>query len=255
MQVASDGFDAFVAGMRRVANLDGLLVTMPHKIRMAELVDELHPSAGAIGAVNIVRNAQGRWTGAMFDGWGCVLGMRWEGHDPRGQRVFLIGAGGAGLRAAIEAREHGMRTAVLRVLTRPGHRAGAALAGPVRFDVGPGTIELGDWESAGLTGYSGGVRYRRRLDLPEAPALATLDLGKVRGTAEVTVNGHRIGVRICAPYTFDVGTALRPGANEIEVLVYGTLAPYLDDVSPTHFVFPGQRASGLFGPVLLRSPS
>ena len=149
----------------------------------------------------------------------------------------------------------GTRTAVLRVLTRPGHRAGAALAGPVRFDVGPGTIELGDWESAGLTGYSGGVRYRRRLDLPEAPALATLDLGKVRGTAEVTVNGHRIGVRICAPYTFDVGTALRPGANEIEVLVYGTLAPYLDDVSPTHFVFPGQRASGLFGPVLLRSPS
>jgi hypothetical protein len=147
----------------------------------------------------------------------------------------------------------GTRTAELRLLTRPGHRAGAALAGPVRFDVGPGTIELGDWESAGLAGYSGGVRYRRRLSLSEAPGPATLDLGKVRGTAEVTVNGVAAGVRICAPYTFDVGAALRPGENEVEVLVYSTLAPYLDDVSPTHFVFPGQRVSGLFGPVRLKT--
>jgi shikimate dehydrogenase len=107
MQVPADGLTAFVAGMRRVANLDGLLVTMPHKTRMAELVDELHPSAGAVGAVNIVRNAHGRWTGAMFDGWGCVLGMRWEGHDPRGRRVLLIGAGGAGSAIAFAVAEAG----------------------------------------------------------------------------------------------------------------------------------------------------
>jgi shikimate dehydrogenase len=128
MQVASDGFDAFVAGMRRVANLDGLLVTMPHKIRMAELVDELHPSAGAIGAVNIVRNAQGRWTGAMFDGWGCVLGMLWEGHDPRGQRVFLIGAGGAGSAIAFAVAEAGARVLTIRDVNE---ERGQALANAV----------------------------------------------------------------------------------------------------------------------------
>jgi shikimate dehydrogenase len=107
MQVPADGLDAFVAGIRRVANLDGLLVTMPHKTRMVELVDELHPSARAVGAVNVVRNAHGRWTGAMFDGWGCVLGMRWEGHDPRGRRVFLVGAGGAGSAIAFAVAEAG----------------------------------------------------------------------------------------------------------------------------------------------------
>ncbi|WP_433469540.1 glycosyl hydrolase [Spirillospora sp. CA-128828] len=144
------------------------------------------------------------------------------------------------------------RTAELRIRTLPGHHAGAALAGPVRFTAGPGTIELGDWEDAGLAGYSGAVRYRRVLHLPRAPAAATLDLGRVRGTAEVTVNGASAGVRICTPYRFDLGTALREGENEIEVLVCGTLAPYLDEVSPTHFVFTGQRASGLYGPVLLR---
>jgi shikimate dehydrogenase len=128
MQVPSDGFDAFVAGMRRVANLDGLLVTMPHKTRMAELVDELHPSAGAVGAVNVVRNAHGRWTGAMFDGWGCVLGMRWEGHDPRGQRVFLIGAGGAGSAIAFAVAEAGARALTIRDVNE---ERGQALANAV----------------------------------------------------------------------------------------------------------------------------
>jgi shikimate dehydrogenase len=107
MQVPADGFGAFVAGMRRAANLDGLLVTMPHKTRMVEFVDELHPSARAVGAINVVRNVGGHWTGAMFDGWGCVLGMRWEGHDPQGRRVFLIGAGGAGSAIAFAMAEAG----------------------------------------------------------------------------------------------------------------------------------------------------
>src|SRR5688572_24437243 len=107
MQVPADGLDAFVAGIRRVDNLDGLLVTMPHKTRMMEFVDELNPSARAVGAINVVRNLNGRWAGAMFDGWGCVLGMRWEGHDPRGRRVFLVGAGGAGSAIAFAVAEAG----------------------------------------------------------------------------------------------------------------------------------------------------
>ncbi|GAA1865890.1 glycosyl hydrolase [Actinomadura bangladeshensis] len=151
----------------------------------------------------------------------------------------------------LPGRASPVRTAELRLRTRPEHREGAALAGPVEFTVGAGTIELGDWEDAGLAGYSGGVRYRRVLDLPAAPASAVLDLGRVRGTAEVAVNGHPAGVRICAPYAVDLGTALREGRNEIEIVVYGTLAPYLDETSPTHFVFPGQRTSGLLGPATL----
>jgi shikimate dehydrogenase len=107
MQVPADGLTAFVAGVRQVANLDGLLITMPHKTRMIEFLDELHPSARALRAVNIVRNSNGRWIGAMFDGWGCVLGMRWDGHDPRGRRIFLVGAGGAGRAIAFAVAEAG----------------------------------------------------------------------------------------------------------------------------------------------------
>lgn len=41
------------------------------------------------------------------------------------------------------------------------------------------------------------------------------------------------------------------GSNRIEVLVLNTLGPYLKGFSATHFVFPGQEKSELFGPVRL----
>ncbi|MFG1704280.1 hypothetical protein ACFLIM_13905 [Nonomuraea sp. M3C6] len=140
--------------------------------------------------------------------------------------------------------------AELEVATVPGAQAGAAFAGPVRFTCGPGRMRLGDWEERGLAGYSGGVRYRTTATAGGGPGV--LDLGRVRGTAEVTVNGRPCGIRVCSPYTFDV--ELDEGDNPIEILVLGTLGPYLDEVSPTHFVFPGQRSTGLFGPVRLRTP-
>ncbi|UBU09326.1 hypothetical protein [Nonomuraea gerenzanensis] len=132
--------------------------------------------------------------------------------------------------------------------TTPDAQAGAALAGPVRFTCGPGRMRLGDWEEQGLAGYSGGVRYRTTVPARSGPG--QLDLGRVRGSAEVRVNGRPCGVRVCSPYVFDV--ELDDGDNLVEILILGTLAPYLDEVSPTHFVFPGQRTTGLFGPVRLR---
>ncbi len=174
--------------------------------------------------------------------------------------LFVDGVAQDGLRldAAPQAR-----LGALRITPRPGFEGGAALLEPIRFEAGPGEIALGDWQHVGLPEYSGGVRYRTTLDLTRArfapaavpaaaaPAAATLDLGELRGTAELRVNGIDCGTRICAPYRFDVGAALRAGRNEVDVLVLGTLGPYLDAVSPTHFVFDGQRTTGLFGPVTL----
>src|SRR5260370_20075001 len=112
----------------------------------------------------------------------------------------------------------------------------------------------GSWEEQGLVGYSGGVRYSQSLVCGEPARSAGrtwLDLGRVRGTAEVHVNGEIIGVRIWSPYVFDLTDHLHPGENELHVKVYNTLGPYTEAVSPTSFVFPGQTVSGLFGPVTL----
>jgi hypothetical protein len=141
----------------------------------------------------------------------------------------------------------GSRVGLLTVRTEPGFESGAALAGPIRVHVGPGRIAEGNWEDQGLSEYSGGVRYSRELDFPEADRIQ-LDLGRVRGTAEVFVDGISQGVRFCAPYVYDVP----PGKHTLSIEVFNTAAPYLDAVSPTHFVFPGQKESGLFGPVVLK---
>ncbi len=109
--VAANDLSAFVAGARATRNLAGVLVTMPHKQRMLDFVDELHPSARQVGAVNVIRcDDDGRWVGAMFDGLGCVLGMQWEGHHPADKTVLLVGAGGAGRAIAFAVASAGART-------------------------------------------------------------------------------------------------------------------------------------------------
>ncbi|MDR7375458.1 shikimate dehydrogenase [Rhodoferax ferrireducens] len=108
--VKGDDLSAFVTGARAVGNLSGLLVTMPHKQRMLDYVDELHPTARDVGAINVIRcNSDGRWIGANFDGIGCVLGMEWDGLHPAKKSVLLIGAGGAGRAIAFAVASAGAR--------------------------------------------------------------------------------------------------------------------------------------------------
>jgi shikimate dehydrogenase len=86
-----------VAALKHARNLDGLIFTMPHKAAAVALVDDAGDSGRLVGAINAARREpSGRWRGDMFDGAGFVGGMRRKGHDPRGRRAALIGAGGAG---------------------------------------------------------------------------------------------------------------------------------------------------------------
>ncbi len=218
----------------------------PHPLPGADWIDTYETALPAVLAVPDAV-ARDEWFGTDLPPGARSLEVSVHGRA----MVFVDGmprvAGTGSLSVDLPA---GARRVEVRVRTSPGFASGAALAGPIRFECGPGRIWLGDWESYGLAGYSGGVRYTTTVEVGQVTQ-AVLDLGQVRGTAEVTVNGVPAGVRVCSPYTFDVTDALVAGDNEISVLVLGTLAPYLDAVSPTHFVFPGQRVTGLFGPVRL----
>jgi hypothetical protein len=144
------------------------------------------------------------------------------------------------------------RTAVMRIEPARGCSGGRLVRGPVSYQTGEGRIQLGLWADQGLENYSGGLRYRTHIKLDSLPqGRRWLDLGRVRGTAEVWVNGRSAGVRVLSPYRFDVTELLQIGENRVEVLVLNTLAPYLDAQSPTFYVFPGQCDSGLVGPVTL----
>jgi shikimate dehydrogenase len=109
MRVAQADLQASFEGLKRVGNLDGLVVTMPHKGPMCELLDELGPAARTVGAVNAARRLpDGRWLGDMFDGRGCVQGLRGQGHEVAGRTVFLLGTGAAGSAVAFALAEAGV---------------------------------------------------------------------------------------------------------------------------------------------------
>ncbi|WP_433250751.1 shikimate dehydrogenase family protein [Actinomadura nitritigenes] len=116
-----------VGGLRRVGNLDGLLVTVPHKIEICRYADELAPAAAFTGSANALRREpDGRWHADNFDGVGFVRGLRACGHDPAGRRVSLVGAGGAGAALAAALLENG--AARLSVCDTDARRLGALLA-------------------------------------------------------------------------------------------------------------------------------
>lgn len=141
LEIGTGDLAEFVKGVRAVRNLAGLLVTMPHKQSMLDIVDELHPTARQIGAINVVRcDNDGRWVGAVFDGLGCVAGMQRHGVSLVGKSVLLIGAGGSGRAIAFAVAAAGARSLVISDLDP--HRASdlvhrVAKEGPCAVYTGP----------------------------------------------------------------------------------------------------------------------
>lgn len=97
LQIPAAALPEMLSLFRRSRNWDGLIVTVPHKVAVCELVDELGPAARRTGAVNAIRkDKEGRLVGDNFDGEGFVRGLAGQGHSLSGRRALIVGAGGAG---------------------------------------------------------------------------------------------------------------------------------------------------------------
>ena len=97
-----------VRGLQRIENLDGLLITVPHKIPACRFADELSRTVTITGSTNAMRrNPDGTWLAENFDGAGFVKGLERAGHPPAGRRVSLVGAGGAGSAIAVALLDAG----------------------------------------------------------------------------------------------------------------------------------------------------
>jgi shikimate dehydrogenase len=97
MACQADNFEPLLRSLFRLGNIVGALITMPHKVRAAELVDQLSPAASIAGACNAVRlGPEGQLQGDMFDGEGFVRGLLRKGVTLGGKRALVVGAGGVG---------------------------------------------------------------------------------------------------------------------------------------------------------------
>jgi len=95
--VAAEELHSFMEGIHHLRNLDGMLVTVPHKLAAVDYCSSLTDRAEFLRAVNAIRrNPDGSWHGEMTDGAAFVDAIRAAGCKPEGLRALLIGAGGAG---------------------------------------------------------------------------------------------------------------------------------------------------------------
>lgn len=129
LHVAPADLPRVIEAMRCMKNVVGSGVTIPHKIPVAALMDDLTARARMIGSVNYIRrDPDGRLVGDNVDGAGFVLGATRDGVNLKGLRVLQLGAGGAGRSVAFALAEAGV--AELAIFNRDREKA-RLLAGAV----------------------------------------------------------------------------------------------------------------------------
>ncbi len=95
--VAPDDLDEWWRGMSALRNLDGMIVTIPHKPAMSRLADRLGERGQEAGTINALkRDPEGGWIGDMMDGVACVQRLIDDARKLEGQRVLMVGTGGVG---------------------------------------------------------------------------------------------------------------------------------------------------------------
>ncbi|MBZ5482997.1 shikimate dehydrogenase [Priestia megaterium] len=107
-EVGNNELEKAVNGFK-AAGLAGFNVSMPNKMKVLEYLDELDDSAKYTRASNTVVNQDGRLIGYNTDGLGYVKNL--IDHDVKleGQKVTLVGSGGAATPIAIQLTQSGIR--------------------------------------------------------------------------------------------------------------------------------------------------
>ncbi len=146
MQVPEGSLDSVMQGLSLVPNIDGLLITMPHKSAAFAYCATASDRARLLGVVSVMRrNKDGSWHGDMLDGLAFVKAQTDQGARPEGARVLLVGAGGAGSAIAVTLLEAGVRELIVH--DTDGARVAHLIA--LLSDLGRGRIAAGPPDPTG----------------------------------------------------------------------------------------------------------
>ena len=83
------------------------------------------------------------------------------------------------------------------------------------------TTPLRSWEDLGAPSFGGPATYRKQFTAPAAPAgkRVFLEIADVRDYARVKLNGRELEAHAWQPYRWDITSALKAGANDLEIQV------------------------------------
>jgi shikimate dehydrogenase len=150
LRASTDDLPAAVQRIRGDEVL-GANVTIPHKERVARFLDETEETARRIGAVNTIFKRAGTLRGDNTDGPGFGDALAERDVDVSGQRILLLGAGGAARACA----DHLIRARAHVVITNRTRERGEDLVEAVRASV---PEDFGDGQLHSYAGLSWPVR-------------------------------------------------------------------------------------------------
>src|SRR6202051_593654 len=88
VHVAPGDFDAFMRAAKRVQNIDGFVITIPHKLAALAHCNETSDRAHRLGAITLLHRLRGgRWRGDLTDGTAMVAALRGAGFEASGTRA------------------------------------------------------------------------------------------------------------------------------------------------------------------------
>jgi shikimate dehydrogenase len=124
MGVLAEDYPTTLTALFRMTNVRGALITMPHKVTTAGLVDETTTTTKIAGSCNaVLKRGDGTLLGDMFDGVGFVRGLRRKGFRLDGARCLVVGTGGVGSAIAASLAEAGVAAIALHDVSRPSAQA------------------------------------------------------------------------------------------------------------------------------------
>ena len=124
--------------------------------------------------------------------------------------------------------------------------------------------ELCGWNEWGLDLFCGFVDYAKSFDFDKGDGRIILDLGKVNFTAEVWINGKKVGEKIWPPFEFDITDYVKNGSNKVFIrtgnTLYNTMRQYEGNKKSQLLLgwmelTDDEKKSGLFGPVTVKKKS
>ncbi len=93
LDVHPNNLENAIRGLKAL-NIEGMNVTIPHKEEVIKFLDEIEPMAQKIGAINTIKNENGRLIGRNTDAGGAKKALLDAGCKLEGKKVLCLGAGG-----------------------------------------------------------------------------------------------------------------------------------------------------------------
>ncbi len=147
----TDSIDEFIIRMvkpetREVdLNFRGFSITNPHKRSVIKLLDRVEDAAAKIGAVNTIKNEDGKLVGYNTDAPGFVAPLKKVLGSVKGARVAIAGAGGAARACAYALKQEGASVSIFARNYKKANDLADSLgvkAGAMNNSFRPGTIDI-----------------------------------------------------------------------------------------------------------------